>query len=216
MFEKRICKGVFDFCFALVALLVLLPMLLAIAVAVKVTSRGPVFYRSERLSRDGRPFRMLKFRSMYLDPDTHLDALIVGNGSHRVHPELGLDPRITPVGKVIRELRLDELPQFLNVLCGQMSIVGPRPQVHRVLGLSDRIPRAGVLRPGLTGLGSDDPGLCPTPEDVARLDAYYLENWSLLGDLRWIAKALTPATAGPVRPPRSPSRIRRDRPRRAA
>ncbi|MFE6861312.1 sugar transferase [Nocardia sp. NPDC057668] len=215
---RRKFKAVFDFCLALAAVLALAPMLLALAVAVKAGSRGPVFHRSPRVGPDGRPFLMLKFRSMYVDPDAHIDVLL---GVRRVR---GLpagprrDPRITPVGRVIRELRLDELPQFFHVLTGRMGIVGPRPQLRRGPEPSRHPVRDGVVRPGITGLGPrlEHGANPPTREEIRDFDLAYLRDWTPLGDLRLLVAAVIRPTAAPARLPRAPQRIRHDRPRRAA
>ncbi|WP_245677636.1 exopolysaccharide biosynthesis polyprenyl glycosylphosphotransferase [Nocardia acidivorans] len=180
-------KSAFDFCFALIALAAVAPLLLAIAVAIKATSSGPVFYRSERIGRDGRPFRMFKFRSMYVEPGVHIDALL----------EPGEDPRMTPVGRVIRRYRLDELPQFLNVLRGEMGIVGPRPQVR--LPGDPAVGEAGgglLMRPGVTGLWPVRGRSYLTPEDAMRLDLSYVENWSALLDLLMIVKTIGAVSRG--------------------
>ncbi|WP_040814693.1 sugar transferase [Nocardia concava] len=188
---KSIRKGLFDFCFALAALCAIAPVLCAIAVAVKLDSRGPVFHRSERIGRDGRPFGMIKFRSMYADPDPHLTALLDSDGSDPLFHRPPDDPRVTTVGRVIRRHNLDELPQFFNVLRGEMSIVGPRPQVRRVVDAYDGMMRRTLLvRPGMTGLWQVRSRTRMTPEDVMRLDLSYVENWSTILDLSLIAKMI--------------------------
>lgn len=184
---KSIRKDVFDCCFALIALLAIAPALAFIAAAVKLTSPGPVLYASERIGRDGRPFRMLKFRSMYADTETHLTALVEGDSS--------ADPRITPVGRLIRKYSLDELPQFLNVLRGDMSIVGPRPRIQREVDTYDGVTRRRLLvKPGITGLRQIRGRTTPTPEDATRLDLSYVENWSMVLDLLLIAKTIAAVT----------------------
>ncbi|GAB2531010.1 sugar transferase [Nocardia heshunensis] len=189
---KSVRKDVFDFCFALTALLAIAPALALLALTVKLTSPGPVLYSSERIGRDGRPFRMLKFRSMYDDTDTHLTALIEGDTL-----EIRADPRITPVGKLIRKYSLDELPQFLNVLRGDMSIVGPRPRIQREVDTYDGVTRRRLLvKPGITGLWQVRGRTTPTPEDATRLDLSYVENWSMVLDLLLIAKTIGTITRG--------------------
>ncbi|WP_249358173.1 sugar transferase [Nocardia cyriacigeorgica] len=194
---KCVRKSLFDFGFALFAVLALAPVLLAVAAAVKSTSVGPVFYLSERIGRDGRPFRMIKFRSMYADADAQADDLIAGSGGNPLFFKLENDPRITPVGKVIRKYSLDELPQFFNVLRGEMSVVGPRPQVRREVDSYDGVMRRRLLvKPGVTGLwqvsGRSDLSL----EDAIRLDQSYLENWSMVLDLLLIAKTVSVVARG--------------------
>ncbi len=190
-------KGVFDFCFAAAALLAIAPVLIGIAAAVKLTSPGPVFYLSERIGRDGKPFRMVKFRSMFADADAHAGALIDANGGNPLFFKLREDPRITPVGRVIRKYSLDELPQFFNVLRGDMSVVGPRPQVRREVDSYDGMMRRRLLvKPGVTGLwqvsGRSDLSL----EDSVRLDLSYVENWSMVLDLLLIARTIGAVTRG--------------------
>ncbi|MBF6239397.1 sugar transferase [Nocardia otitidiscaviarum] len=194
---KSIRKAVFDLCFALTAVVFIAPVLVAIAVAVKVGSRGPVFYLSERIGRDGRPFRMIKFRSMYVDADAHIHALIESNGDNPVFFKMRDDPRITPVGRFIRKYSLDELPQFFNVLSGEMSIVGPRPQVRREVDSYDGVMRRRLLvKPGVTGLWQVSGRSDLAPEDAMRLDLSYVENWSMLLDLLLVARTIGAVTRG--------------------
>ncbi|BDT93202.1 polyprenyl glycosylphosphotransferase [Nocardia sputorum] len=188
---RSVSKTAFDIGFATVCLLLLLPVLLVIAIAVKTTSRGPVFYLSERIGRYGLPFRMIKFRSMYDDADRYAEALIAQQGGNPVFFKMKVDPRVTPVGRFLRKYSLDELPQFLNVLRGDMSVVGPRPQVRREVDTYDHMMRRRLLvKPGLTGLwqvsGRSDLPL----EDAVRLDLSYVENVSMRMDLRLIARTV--------------------------
>ncbi|QIS19727.1 exopolysaccharide biosynthesis polyprenyl glycosylphosphotransferase [Nocardia terpenica] len=190
-------KAVFDLFFSLAALTIIAPVLFAIAIAVKFTSPGPVFYRSERIGRGGRPFRMIKFRSMYVDAEAHIAGLIAAHGGNPLFFKMKQDPRVTPVGRVIRKFSLDELPQFLNVLRGEMSVVGPRPQVRREVDSYDSTMRRRLLvKPGVTGLwqvsGRSDLSL----EDSMRLDLSYVENWSMVWDLQLIAKTVRAVTRG--------------------
>ncbi|WP_433205638.1 sugar transferase [Nocardia sp. CA-107356] len=194
---KSTGKAVFDVCFAGAVLIVILPAMLAIAMLVKLTSPGPVFYRSERIGRGGKPFRMIKFRSMYLDADRQVGGLIQSNGGNPVFFKMRDDPRITPIGKIIRKFSLDELPQFLNVLRGEMSVVGPRPQVQREVDTYDgNMRRRLLVKPGVTGLwqvsGRSDLSL----EDSVRLDLSYVENWSMILDLLLIAKTIGAVARG--------------------
>ncbi|MFI1914058.1 sugar transferase [Nocardia sp. NPDC020380] len=194
---KSIRKGVFDFCFALLAVVTIAPALAAIACAVKFGSRGPVFYLSERIGRDGAPFRMIKFRSMYVDAETHINALIDTNGGNPLFFKIRNDPRVTPIGRVIRKYSLDELPQFFNVLRGEMSIVGPRPQVQREVEAYDGIMRRRLLvKPGVTGLWQVSGRSDLLPDDAMRLDLSYVENWSMVLDLLLIAKTIGAVTKG--------------------
>jgi exopolysaccharide biosynthesis polyprenyl glycosylphosphotransferase len=194
---KSTGKAVFDVCFAAAVLLAIAPVLLGIALAVKVTSPGPVFYLSERIGRGGKPFRMIKFRSMFVNADSNVAALIEHNGGNPVFFKMKDDPRITPIGRVIRKFSLDELPQFLNVLRGEMSVVGPRPQVQREVDSYDGDMRRRLLvKPGVTGLwqvsGRSDLSL----DDSVRLDLSYVENWSMVLDLLLIAKTIGAVARG--------------------
>lgn len=182
---KRFQKRSFDVCFSLAALLAVSPVLIVAAVAVKLTSPGSVFYRSERIGLDGAPFRMIKFRTMVADADRRLAEVAGLNESvGGVLFKIRQDPRITPVGRVLRRYSIDELPQFINVLRGEMSVVGPRPPLRREVETYDhRVRRRLLVRPGITGLwqvsGRSD--LCW--EDSVRLDLSYVENWSMMSDL---------------------------------
>ncbi|RBO94384.1 sugar transferase [Nocardia puris] len=190
-------KATFDMAFALTALLLTAPVLIAIAVAVKVSSAGPVFYRSERIGLDGKPFRMTKFRSMTTDADRHAEALIAAHGGGASFFKLADDPRVTPVGRILRKYSLDELPQFFDVLRGDMSVVGPRPQVWReVAGYDGTIRRRLLVKPGITGLWQVSGRSDLSPEESYRLDLSYVENWSMGLDLRIIARTLTAVVAG--------------------
>ena len=124
---RRLAKAAFDRISAAVGVVFLLPLLLGIATAVKVTSPGPVFFRQERVGRDGQTFTMLKFRSMVLGADRLVEAIAAKSDGNGVLFKKRDDPRITRVGKVLRRYSLDELPQLLNVIRGDMSLVGPRP-----------------------------------------------------------------------------------------
>ncbi|WP_040708063.1 sugar transferase [Nocardia takedensis] len=190
-------KAAFDLCFAALALTLIAPALLVIALAVKLTSTGPVFYLSERIGMDGKPFRMIKFRSMYLNADRHVSALIAGNGGNPLFFKLKNDPRVTPVGRFLRKYSLDELPQFLNVLLRDMSVVGPRPQVRREVHSYDGVTRRRLLvRPGITGLWQVSGRSDLPPAESVELDLSYVENWSMLLDLRIIAKTLRAVAEG--------------------
>ncbi|WP_280276478.1 sugar transferase [Nocardia wallacei] len=194
---KSIGKAVFDVCFAGSALLAVAPVLLAIACAVKLTSPGPVFYRSERIGRDGEPFRMIKFRSMYVDADAHVADLIAAAGGNPLLFKLRDDPRVTPVGRLIRKYSLDELPQFFNVLRGHMSVVGPRPQVRREVESYDGMMRRRLLvKPGVTGLWQVSGRSDLSVEDAMRLDLSYVENWSMVLDLLLITRTIGAVTRG--------------------
>ncbi|WP_054813068.1 sugar transferase [Nocardia arizonensis] len=190
-------KAVFDVCFSLLVLILIAPALLVIAAAVKLTSDGPVFYLSERIGMDGKPFRMVKFRSMYVHADRHAAALIASNGGNPLFFKLENDPRVTSLGRFLRKYSLDELPQFYNVLRRDMSVVGPRPQVRREVHSYDGITRRRLLvRPGITGLWQVSGRSDLAPEESFELDISYVENWSMLLDLRIIAKTVRAVAEG--------------------
>lgn len=180
--ESRL-KRFIDIAIASTALVLLSPLLALIAALVRLSSKGPVFYRSVRLGLNGKPFTMLKFRTMQVG----VPEVVAEDGSRLTLPD---DPRLTPVGKVLR-LGLDELPQLLNVLAGSMSIVGPRPDLPSALDhYSPPQLRRLETRPGLTGLaqihGRND---IPWAQRLA-YDVEYVNQWSLTLDLRIIAKTI--------------------------
>ena len=177
-------KQSIDLAGATFGLLVLSPLMVGLALAVKLSSRGPVFYRSERIGLNGRPFPMLKFRSMDADADLQRIALADRNEGAWPLFKIRQDPRVTPLGRWMRRFSLDELPQLFNVLVGHMSIVGPRPQLPtEVLTYTDMIQRRLLVKPGLTGLWQVSGRSNLSWEESVRLDLYYVENWSLLQDM---------------------------------
>lgn len=198
-YERATSKGkaVFDFCFSLTALVIFLPVMIVAAIAVKISSRGPVFYLSERIGLDGKPFKMIKFRTMYTGADKEVRALIDANSGNPVFFKMKNDPRVTPVGRVMRKLSIDELPQFFNALRGDMSVVGPRPQVRReVDSYSGMMRRRLLVKPGITGLWQVS-GRSDLPvEDAIRLDLAYVENWSMIRDLSIIARTFAAVIRG--------------------
>ncbi|MFC8527394.1 sugar transferase [Nocardia sp. NPDC057227] len=190
-------KAIFDFCFSALVLLAISPILLLIAAAVKFTSHGPIFYLSERIGMDGRPFRMIKFRSMYVHADKHVHTLISENGGNPLFFKIKNDPRVTPVGRFLRKYSLDELPQFFNVLRREMSVVGPRPQVRREVHSYDGVMRRRLLvRPGVTGLWQVSGRSDLSPEESVELDISYVENWSMVLDLWIITRTLRAVAEG--------------------
>ena len=169
---------------AALAIVLLSPVMIVIAVLVKVSSPGKVFYRSERIGLNGEPFGMLKFRSMRQDADkVRLNLLDLNQGAGPLF-KMRDDPRVTSLGKVLRRFSLDELPQLFNVLAGQMSIVGPRPPLRdEVMTYSDMVHRRLLVKPGITGLWQVSGRSDLSWEESVRLDLYYVENWSLIQDL---------------------------------
>lgn len=188
---NRTLKKSFDIVGSAAMLLMFSPFLLAIAIAIKVSSPGPVFFRQDRVGINGTIFRMIKFRSMVVDAETRLLTL---KDAHRDAGNVVLfkmknDPRVTGVGKFIRRYSIDELPQLFNVLMGDMSLVGPRPPLKaEVDGYEADARRRLLVKPGMTGLWQVSGRSDLTWDDSVRLDLYYVENWSITGDLTIICK----------------------------
>jgi exopolysaccharide biosynthesis polyprenyl glycosylphosphotransferase len=188
----RVVKELFDRCAALSLLAVLGPLLLTVALCVRVTSRGPVLFRQVRVGRDGREFRIFKFRSMYVDAEARLTELRHLNEHDGVLFKIRDDPRVTPVGWWLRRFSLDELPQLLNVVSGQMSLVGPRPPLpEEVAAYADDVWRRLAVKPGMTGLWQVSGRSDLSWEDAVRLDLRYVENWSLSLDLVILLRTMT-------------------------
>lgn len=195
--SKRIGKTVFDIVFAVFALVMVSPILAVTAIAIKLTSKGPVFYKSERMGLDGEPFSMLKFRSMVRDADQQICDLLQDNEGADHLFKIRNDPRVTKVGRVIRRFSIDELPQFWNVLVRDMSVVGPRPPLRReVEGYEDKVHRKLLVNPGVTGLWQVSGRSDLSWEESVRLDLSYVENWSMVGDILIIVKTFKAVVAG--------------------
>lgn len=187
---RRLLKGVFDRAVALVILIVVLPVLAAVAAAVRVSSPGPVLFRQVRIGKDGKPFTMYKFRSMYADAEARL-ATLAGHNERAdgLLFKIRHDPRVTRVGRVLRRSSVDELPQLFNVLRGDMSLVGPRPPLPSEVARYPRdVRRRLLVKPGLTGLWQVSGRSDLTWEESVRLDLHYVENWSLALDFMIIWK----------------------------
>ena len=188
----RIVKELFDRFGSLTLLLVFAPLLVGVALWVRCTSRGPVLFRQVRVGRDGREFRIFKFRSMYVDAEARLSELKHLNEHDGVLFKIRDDPRVTPVGRWLRRLSLDELPQLLNVLTGRMSLVGPRPPLPaEAAAYADDVRRRLAVKPGMTGLWQVS-GRSDLPwEEAVRLDLRYVENWSMSLDLVILLRTMT-------------------------
>jgi lipopolysaccharide/colanic/teichoic acid biosynthesis glycosyltransferase len=172
-------------------LIALLPLWLLIALLVKVTSRGPVFYGDRRIGLGEQEFSMLKFRTMVAGAERQQPRLERENEASGALFKIRDDPRVTPVGRVLRRLSLDEVPNLLNVLRGEMSLVGPRPLPLRDYGLlQDWHRRRYLVLPGMTGLWQISGRGDLSFDDLVRLDFYYLENWSLWLDVSILFKTL--------------------------
>lgn len=181
---NKVSKVLVDTVGAVAGIMLLSPLMLLVAIAIKLDSRGPVFYRAERIGLNGRPFAMLKFRSMVTGADARTAGLIHLNQGSGPLFKLRNDPRVTRVGRWIRRMSIDELPQLINVLQGQMSIVGPRPPLrHEVMAYTGNVRRRLLVKPGITGLWQVSGRSNLSWEESVRLDLYYVENWSLTQDL---------------------------------
>lgn len=181
---KHVLKRAVDIVAASLALLVLSPLMLLLAIIVKSDSAGPIIFRQVRAGKNGVLFHMLKFRSMVPTAESDLDSLRQLNEGEGLLFKIKNDPRVTRCGRWMRKYSLDELPQFWNVLKGQMSLVGPRPPLPlEVEGYEKFTNRRLLIKPGITGLWQIN-GRSTLPwEESIRLDLYYVENWSLTGDL---------------------------------
>ena len=188
----RIVKDLVDRLGALALLLLLGPVLLTVALCVRVTSRGPVLFRQVRVGRDGSEFRIFKFRSMFVDAEARLAELRHLNEHDGVLFKIREDPRVTPVGRWLRRFSLDELPQLLNVVLGQMSLVGPRPPLpSEVAAYAGDVRRRLAVKPGMTGLWQVSGRSDLSWEEAVRLDLRYVENWSLGLDLVILLRTMT-------------------------
>jgi exopolysaccharide biosynthesis polyprenyl glycosylphosphotransferase len=183
---KRFSKRAFDLVSSVLLIGFLSPVLLAVALSVKLSSAGPVLFRQERVGLDGKHFTMLKFRTMVVDAETRLDALrdVERAEGNSVMFKMKNDPRVTSVGTVLRRFSMDELPQLFNVLLGSMSIVGPRPPLDSEVAIyENHVHRRFLVKPGITGLWQVSGRSNLSWEDTVRLDLYYVENWSITGDV---------------------------------
>lgn len=174
-------KRIFDIFASLMAMIILSPVYIAVAIVVKLTSKGPVFYRQERIGKNGKPFKMYKFRSMYTDAEKHGPQLSLGDD----------DPRITPFGRFMRKVRLDEIPQFAHVFLGQMSMVGPRPErqffIDKIVVKAPEYKLLQKIKPGMTSWGQVKFGYAETVDEMVerlKYDLLYLENMSMATDIK--------------------------------
>jgi exopolysaccharide biosynthesis polyprenyl glycosylphosphotransferase len=193
MFLKRIL----DVFLSSIALLILSPLIAAIAVAVKLDSPGPIFYCSDRIGKKGRVFRCIKFRTMVADAERRRAEILHMNERDGVLFKVSNDPRITRFGGFLRKYSLDELPQFLNVLRGDMSMVGPRPPIASEVKRYDlgHLRRLDVL-PGMTGLWQVQARQDPSFDSYISLDTAYIQNWSIWLDLKILVRTLSVVAGG--------------------
>lgn len=182
----RFVKRSFDILFSSIAILAGLPVFLTLMLITKATSKGPIFYKQERIGRNGQPFYILKFRSMIVDSEVNGPQLTSNN-----------DPRITKWGNFMRKTHLDEIPQFFNVLMGDMSVVGPRPErahfIQQIVARQPLYTQLLTIRPGITSIGQVDYGYAETVEEMCQrmlLDLKYLSQVNLMTDLKVIGQTV--------------------------
>jgi exopolysaccharide biosynthesis polyprenyl glycosylphosphotransferase len=185
-------KRAFDLAISTTILVLTLPLLMLAGLAIKLTSPGPVFFSQRRIGRDGRPFDIHKLRTMVVDAEDRLDEVLDLNETSGTLFKIKDDPRITRVGRILRKTSLDELPQLLNVLRGEMSLVGPRPALPREVETWDRSLHNRLrVQPGITGMwqvhgrSGDD-----HDSTYAQLDLYYVDNWTIVTDLAILARTI--------------------------
>ena len=189
---RLVLKGMFDRCAAAAALVMLAPVMAALAVAVWLHDRGPALFTQVRVGKDGNSFRMYKFRTMVVDAERRRAELVPSNDSDGVLFKLRRDPRVTGVGAHLRRLSLDELPQLFNVFLGDMSLVGPRPALPDEAAVyAEHVRRRLVVKPGLTGLWQVNGRSDLSWEESVRLDLRYVENWSFALDLQILWKTIS-------------------------
>lgn len=189
---SRFKKRVFDIVVSSLAIIVSSPVMLAVAIAIKIEDGGPVFYKQERIGLHGKPFYIHKFRSMRVDADAHLKEVLAAQGQELgARYKLKQDPRITKVGNFIRKTSLDELPQFFDSFRGVMSVVGPRPQRQFEVDEYDKIYATRLLvKPGITGPWQVSGRNDLNEEESRQLDVTYVQQWSILGDIVYILKTI--------------------------
>jgi exopolysaccharide biosynthesis polyprenyl glycosylphosphotransferase len=188
---RQVLKGLFDRVAALVALVLLSPLMLAFAVAIRLSDRGPALFTQTRVGKHGRVFRIYKFRTMVVDAEARLAELRTHNDHDGVLFKMRRDPRITAVGAYLRKYSIDELPQLFNVVRGEMSLVGPRPALpDETARYADHVRRRLAVKPGLTGMWQVNGRSDLSWEESVRLDLRYVENWSFALDLQILWKTI--------------------------
>jgi len=188
---RQVVKGVFDRTVALIALLLLSPLLLTVALAVRLSDHGPALFVQTRVGKNGKVFRLYKYRTMVVDAEARLAELRVSNEHDGVLFKMRRDPRITMLGARLRKYSVDELPQLINVIRGEMSLVGPRPALpDETARYADHVRRRLVVKPGLTGMWQVNGRSDLSWEESVRLDLRYVENWSFALDLQILWKTI--------------------------
>ena len=185
----KLFKNLLDFLFSIFFLITFLPFFLVISLLIKLSSRGPIFFLQERIGKNNIPFKCIKFRTMHPEAKDILENLLMKDEKLKVEFEqthkIKNDPRITTIGKLLRKTSLDELPQFINVLKNEMSIVGPRPIVNKEkIKYGKNLKKVLSVRPGITGLWQVSGRNNLTYNTRVKLDLNYIENYNLLMDIR--------------------------------
>lgn len=193
IYNKYIKRGI-DIFLSIIGMIILSPIFCIIAIAIKLDSEGPVFYKHKRIGKNGKTIYLYKFRSMYTDSKERLEMLLKNPDIKKEWEEnfkLENDPRITKVGNFLRKTSLDELPQLLNILKGEMSIIGPRPVIDEELEKYGQNKNKFLsVTPGLTGWWACNGRSAITYEDRMRLELYYVDNQSLLLDIKCVLKTI--------------------------
>jgi exopolysaccharide biosynthesis polyprenyl glycosylphosphotransferase len=188
---RRMAKRSFDIVGATLGLLLAAPLLAVSAIAIKLDTRGPAVFRQSRVGRDSKPFAIVKLRSMVEDAEDLLIDLVDANEADGPLFKIKDDPRVTRVGRLLRRMSIDEIPQLWNVLRGEMSLVGPRPALrHETEAWDTMLSQRLRVKPGLTGMWQVNGRSETSFEDYTRLDLYYVDNWSLLTDVAILAKTV--------------------------
>jgi exopolysaccharide biosynthesis polyprenyl glycosylphosphotransferase len=176
-------KWLIDIFVSITALVILLPLLLIICILIQLDSNGPVFFIQERIGKDGKPFNMIKFRTMYIDAEKNGPQWAIKN-----------DSRITRIGYFLRKYRLDETPQFINIIKGEMSLIGPRPErLVFIETFKTEIPyfeERLIVKPGITGWAQINGGYDLTPKEKLNLDLFYIKHLSFVLDLRILLQSI--------------------------
>jgi exopolysaccharide biosynthesis polyprenyl glycosylphosphotransferase len=189
---RQVVKDLFDRCMAAFVLVALWPVMLAIAVAIRLSDHGPALFIQTRVGKGGEPFKIYKFRTMVVDAEARMAEVRQQNESDGLLFKIRRDPRITALGARLRKSSLDELPQLINVLRGEMSLVGPRPALpEEAAKYADHVRRRLVVKPGLTGMWQVNGRSELSWEETVRLDLRYVENWSFALDLQILWKTFS-------------------------
>jgi exopolysaccharide biosynthesis polyprenyl glycosylphosphotransferase len=189
---RQVFKDLFDRCAAALALVLLSPVMLALAMMIRWSDHGPAFFTQIRVGKNGNPFKIYKFRTMVIDAEARFAEISTQNDNDGVIFKMYSDPRVTSIGAHLRKWSLDELPQLFNVLIGNMSLVGPRPALPEQTALyADHVRRRLVVKPGVTGMWQVNGRSNLTWDETVRLDLRYVENWSLALDLQILWKTFS-------------------------